>query len=116
MSSIIKKKNICQGVFLAICALSYCYGYSLIFTDNTTLLKQTIAMIVGIFLAIVATKSLDLIVKTKAKLFVNKSSLLVSIVLIFINQLSILFIKNNISTIHAIMLMTLLIITLIAIS
>jgi membrane protease YdiL (CAAX protease family) len=110
------KKHICQCVFFTICALSYCYGYSLIFTDNTVLLKQTIAMIVGISLAIVATKSLDLIVKAKAKLFVNKLSLLVSIILIFINQLSILFIKNNVSTINAIVLMNLLIITLIAIS
>jgi membrane protease YdiL (CAAX protease family) len=41
-------------------------------------------MIVGISLAIVATKSLDLIVKAKVKLFVNKLSLLVSIILIFI--------------------------------
>jgi len=57
-------------------------------------MKQTIAMIVGISLAIVATKSLDLTVKTKAKLFVNKSSLVVSIILIFINQPG-LFMNSN---------------------
>lgn len=106
MSSTISKKNIYQSVFFLACILSYWYAYSLISTKNDYIVitKQTIAMSVGIFLAIVSTKLLDLSIKEKDKLVINKRSLLVWVSVFLIQRLFMFYIWNKIQNINKILL------------